>query len=671
VADDTLTPRQAAELLGVTVRTVQRWIADGRLPAERVGGRLRLSRSSLTHVSERSAAGPERAAIRSLLIANRGEIVGRIARTARRLDIRTLGVHAPDEPPPRGVDATSTIGSYLDGEAIVRAALDAGADAVHPGYGFLSENAAFAAAVQAAGLTWVGPPPSAIAAMGDKAEARRTAARQDVPVLPGYDGSEQDEATLKREAGRIGLPLLVKPAAGGGGKGMRVVRRAEDLPESLAAARREAARAFGDERLVLERLLEGPRHVEIQVLFDGHGNAVHLGERDCSSQRRNQKIVEEAPGPAVTPELRERLGAAALAVGRAVGYVNAGTVEFLLANDGSFYFLEMNTRLQVEHPVTEAVTGRDLVADQLRIADGEKLGFGQDAVRLRGHSIEARFYAEDPEAGFLPATGEIALLHWPEALRVDAGIAAGSAVTDRYDPMLAKLVAHGATRDEALRRLRDGLEATHVLGVRTNLRFLRWLLDQSVMRDGQMRTDTIAGLQLPEPAEPTPATWEAAALAVTAAGMTGPGAWGGGWRMNASPVVRLRHGDQARSVDLEPPPARPGPAAVGLGQRVFVDVEGQSLEFHVDQPPTIEEAVRHAASHREGQAVLTAPMPGRVISVRVAQGASVHEHATVVVLEAMKMEHTVVAPLSGTVTRLAVSEGQQVQRGDVLAEVSA
>jgi acetyl-CoA/propionyl-CoA carboxylase biotin carboxyl carrier protein len=663
--DETLTPRQVAEELGVTVRTVQRWVAEGRLPATRVGGRVRLSRSSLESVAE----APQRAVdrpIRTLLIANRGEIVERIARTARQLGIRTIGVHAPDDRPPDAVDLSLRIPGYLDADAILDAAHGAGADAIHPGYGFLAENAAFAEAVERAGLTWVGPPAAAITAMGDKAAARRTAAAHGVPVTPGYDGEVQDDMTLAAEAVRIGLPVLIKPSAGGGGKGMRVVHDAYRLPEELAAARREAQRAFGDDRLIVERLLVGARHVEVQVLFDRHGHGVHLGERDCSAQRRNQKVVEESPAPSVTTELRARMGEAALAAARAVGYSNAGTVEFLLTDAGDFFFVEMNTRLQVEHPVTEAVTGRDLVADQLRIAAGEPLGFGQSAVRWTGHAVEARIYAEDPDAGFLPAAGRVLRLCWPEGIRVDTGIREGDTVSDRYDPLLAKLIAHGQTRDEALGRLRTALAETVVLGVRTNLRFLRWLLDQAVMRDGQVRTDTIGGLSLPPAPEPDHGAWSAAAGALLG---TEPGnPWGGGWRGGAEASVRMRFGDEERRVDA----VAGSVVAVAVdGATAHVDVDGQSLELSLAPPPSIEEAVRHAAAQAGGAAVLVAPMPGRVIAIRAVEGAAVAAHQAIVVVEAMKMEHAVVTPLAGRLTRVAVSVGQQVQRGDLLAEVSA
>ena len=413
-----------------------------------------------------------------MLIANRGEIAVRIARTASRLGIRTIGIHEAGDRPPEGVDLVLPVASYLDAPGIVDAARRTGAEAIHPGYGFLAENADFARAVVGAGLAWVGPPADAIAAMGDKAAARRRAAAAGVPVLAGYDGQAQDDATLLDAAARIGLPLLVKPAAGGGGKGMHVVRDPADLPEALAAARREASRAFGDERLILERLLDGPRHVEVQVLFDRHGHAVHLGERDCSAQRRHQKIVEESPAPAVDEALRDRMGGAALTVAAAVGYEGAGTVEFLLDDAGGFHFLEMNTRLQVEHPVTEAVTRRDLVADQLRIAAGEPLDVEQDQVRVAGHAIEARLYAEDPAAGFLPATGRVVGLRWPAGVRVDTGIREGDQVLDRYDPLLAKLIVHGPDRSAALTALRRALAETTILGVRTNLGYLRWLIEE-------------------------------------------------------------------------------------------------------------------------------------------------------------------------------------------------
>jgi acetyl/propionyl-CoA carboxylase alpha subunit len=448
---------------------------------------------------------------------------------------------------------------------------------------------------------------------------------------------------------------------------MRVVGDPGELGEALAAARREAQRSFADDRLILERFLAGSRHVEVQVLFDAHGSGVHLGERDCSAQRRNQKIVEEAPAPSVTPELRTRMGEAALSVARAAGYVSAGTVEMLLTDAGDFFFLEMNTRLQVEHPVTEAVTGRDLVADQLRIAAGAtlaELGLAQPP-RIRGHAIEVRLYAEDPESGFLPAIGRLARLKWPEGVRIDHGLREGDAVSERWDPMLAKLVAHGATRRDALDRLRAGLAGTRILGVRTNLRFLRWLADQPVVRDGEVRTDTIAGLALPPPPNATERHWTAAAALL---GPDGGDAWSDGWRLNAPAARRLRHAGEERAMRVAEPAA--ADAAVRLGDVVHVDVDGQSLEFTLAPAPTIEEAVRHAAAAGGvGPAVLTAPMPGRVIAVRAAVGAAVRARQPIVIIEAMKMEHAVLAPRDGTLARVAVREGQQVQRGELLAEV--
>ncbi|MDQ4034523.1 MAG: excisionase family DNA-binding protein [Chloroflexota bacterium] len=665
MSTDDLTPRAVAEELGVTVRTIQRWIADGRLPATRVGSRVRVSRSSLGGVAGGSVH-PTRS-IRALLVANRGEIVTRIARTARGLGMRVIGVHAIDERPPDAVDESHEIGSYLDGRALLEAARASGADAVHPGYGFLAENPVFARAVLAAGLTWVGPPPEAIEAMGDKAAARRQAAALEVPTVPGYDGADQNDNTLVREAARVGFPLLVKPTAGGGGKGMRVVRSARELREALAAARREADRSFGDDRLILERLLEGSRHVEVQVLFDGQGNGVHLGERDCSAQRRNQKIVEEAPAPSVGGELRARMGDAALRVAASAGYVGAGTVEMLLTDSGAFHFLEMNTRLQVEHPVTEAVTGRDLVADQLRIAAGARLAeIGlREPPHIGGHAIEARLYAEDPEAGFLPATGRLAGISWPTGVRIDTGVREGDLVADRYDPMLAKLIAHGRTRHQALERLRAALEGTTVLGVRTNLRFLRWLLAQAPMRDGEMRTDTIAALEPPAGRPLDDEHWAGAAAALVG---RDSGIWGAGWRLNGDAIVRLVSEGVERATIVS---RQPTVVAALDGDRVHIDVDGQSHEFGLAPPPTVDEAVRHASIAGGGSAVLAAPMPGRVIAVRASEGEAVRAHQPVVVIEAMKMEHAVLAPVDGTVVRLVVAEGAQVQRGDVLAEVAA
>ena len=558
----------------------------------------------------------------------------------------------------------SPIPSYLDGDALIDAARRAGADAVHPGYGFLAENATFAAAVEGAGMAWVGPPPEAITAMGDKAAARRLAATHGVPVVAGYDGPAQDDATLSAAAAEIGWPILVKPSGGGGGKGMRIVRDPAQLADALAAGRREAMAAFGDDRLILERLLEGARHVEVQVLFDAAGHGVHLGERDCSAQRRQQKIVEESPAPSVSPSLREAMGRAALAVAGAAGYEGAGTVEFLLTDTGEFVFLEMNTRLQVEHPVTEAVTGRDLVADQLRIAAGEPLGLVQDDVRLTGHAIEARIYAEDPENGFLPATGRVVAVAWPggEGVRVDAGVEAGDLVLDRYDPLLAKVIAHGPSRTSALDRLESALAATRVLGVRTNIRFLRWLVAHEAFATGR---DADGHPRRSRPARTDLAPARRMEQRRRDARRANRRAVGRGMAVERRASLRLAHGDEELTV--APRAALP---SARHGDQAFVDVDGQSLEFRLAPPPAIETAVRHAAA-TEGTAVLTAPMPGRVLAVRHGSGDAVAAHETVVVLEAMKMEHAISAPLAGTVTAVHVREGDQVQRGDLLAEISA
>jgi len=599
-------------------------------------------------------------AIRRLFIANRGEIARRIERTCRQLGIEVV---VPVTDGPGALD-------LLDAGAVVGAARDAGVDALHPGFGFLAESAAFAAAVEEAGIRWVGPPPAAIAAMGDKAAARRLAASLGVPVLPGYDGDDQSDHALAAAADRIGLPLLVKPAAGGGGKGMRTVRERDRLPDALAAARREARAAFGDDRLVLERLLERSRHVEIQVLFDRHRTGVHLGERDCSIQRRHQKVLEESPSPAVDDALRARMGAAALRLAAAVGYVSAGTVEFLLDAEGGFHFLEMNTRLQVEHPVTELVLDLDLVAEQMRIATGEPLGHEQPTIDARrsGHAVEVRLYAEDPEAGFLPATGRIERLRWPdgEGVRVDAGVDEGGVVSDRFDPMLAKVIAHAPTRDLALDR-------TLVLGLVTNLRFLRWLVRHPVVRAGEARVDTLDHLWPPDepPAGRIPdAAWLAAARALHAQTANDADPWSGGWRLNAPPRLAMVAEDGSwRTVEV--PGASAGIAVVDPEGRGHVDIDGRSVAFRPAPPPEEAAAARAAAAgaHAGGGADLVAPMPGLAVAVHVAEGATVEAGDPLVTLEAMKMEHLVAAPVPGTLVELLVRTGDQVTRGQLLGRI--
>ena len=658
--NDELSPREAALRIGATTRSVQRWIAEGRLPARRVGGRWRVASGAIDALAaqtvptdaEKSATGLS--GIRSIFIANRGEIARRIRGTTDRLGIRAI---QPPTDGPRAVDLLSV-------DAVVAAARRSGADALHPGFGFLAESPDLAEAVTAAGIRWIGPPPSAIRAMGDKASARQFAADLGIQTVPGYDGADQSDKALIAAAESIGRPLLVKPAAGGGGKGMRVVRADDDLPGALGAARREARVAFGDERLILERLVDGARHVEVQVLFDAHGAGVHLGERDCSIQRRHQKVLEETPSPAVDPDIRLRMTEAALTLAGAVGYVGAGTCEFLLADDGALFFLEMNTRLQVEHPVTEAVTGRDLVADQIRIAAGEPLGFRQADVTVAGHAIEVRLYAEDPEAGFLPATGRVARLDWPPGpgIRVDSGVDEGTEISGRFDPMLAKIVAHGGSRDEALERLAGALDQTVVLGLTTNLRFLRWLVRRPEVARGAARIDTLERIWPPADDPPSVVpddAWEVAAAIL-----------GGGWRLNGRPTARLEAAGTVRYVAVPAEPAR-GRATSRVNGDVHVDVDGRSVAIRLAQPPDVDRAARSAAAHGHagGPVDLVAPMPGSVVAVHVTIGATVEAGDPIVTLEAMKMEHAVAAAIPGTVTELAAAAGDQVVRGQVLGTI--
>ena len=530
-----------------------------------------------------------------LLVANRGEIALRIFRAARALGIETVAVVAPDDLGSlhaRSADATVEITSYLEAAEHVRAASESGADAVHPGYGFLAESAELAEAVLAAGLTWVGPPPAALRAGGDKLAAKRTAQTAGVPVLP--TGTPEE----------IGFPLLVKAAAGGGGRGMRIVRDAGELDDAVDAARREAAAAFGDDTVFFERYLERPRHVEIQLLADSHGTVLALGERDCSVQRRHQKVLEESPSPALNLELRARMSDAAVAFARAIGYESAGTAEFVL--DGrDFYFLELNARIQVEHPVTELVTGIDLVREQLRVADGAHL---EPAPTLRGHAVEVRLYAEDPRS-FLPQAGRIERLRLPSGVRVDAGVEEGDEIGTSYDPMIAKLIAHAPTRAEALDLLAHALRETGVGGVTTNLPFLRWLVSHPLVRAGLTTTAFLT--EHPPLSEPPPRA-------------PGP-AWRGAWRLNL-----------------------PAPAP-----RAAPDVDAAS----------------HEPGSTPEQAAITAPMPGTVIRVLVAAGEHVSARQPLVVLEAMKMETPLVSPYDATVRAVRVAEGDRVAGGALLVEL--
>ena len=585
-----------------------------------------------------------------VLVANRGEIAVRVTRTLAALGVESVAVYAApdaDAVHVRAADRAVPVASYLDVEAIVAAAVDSGAEAVHPGYGFLSENPAFAQAVVDAGLTWIGPPPAAIALMGDKARAKAAAQAAGVPTVPAGDDG--------------GYPVVVKAVAGGGGKGMRVVRAPEELEEATAAARREAKAAFGDDRVMVERFLERPRHIEVQVIADAHGTVLHLGERECSLQRRHQKVIEEAPSPVVDAALRARMGAAACDLARAAGYVNAGTVEYIAA-DGEFFFLEMNARLQVEHPVTELVTGLDHVELQLRVAAGEPLPLTQDDVRLDGHAIEARLYAEDPAAGFLPSTGRVVAYREPAGagVRVDSGIATGSEVTAAYDPMLAKVVAHGPDRATALARLERALAHTLVAGPTTNAAYLRALLRRPEVRAGELDTGLVERLG-DAVAPPTPAE-DLPGLAVTA--LLGPpptdDPWDArdGWRTGGRRApARLRlegHGlVEARHRPVE---------AIRDGDAVWIVDDGVPHRF----APAVDVAGAHAA---EGS--LEAPMPGVVLDVRTEPGASVGEGDVLVVLESMKMELTVVAPAAGTVGDVHVRAGDHVARGATLLTVEA
>jgi excisionase family DNA binding protein len=669
---DPIGPGEAARRLGVSTRTVQRWLREGRLPQVQVGKRVKVDASVFLESATVDAALAR--PVRRLLVANRGELVVRIARTCRRLGIATLALVPDDQARAWWARAADEVvplrGSYLDIDAVLEAAVAARADAIHPGYGFLAENAEFAERVIAAGIAWVGPSPEAMRALGDKAAARQLALRIGVPVLPGYDGSDQSDAKLLREARRIGFPVLVKPSAGGGGKGMHELERARDFAEVVARARREAAGAFGDDRLVLERYLPRPRHVEVQLLGDAHGNVVHLGERECSLQRRHQKVIEEAPSPVVDAATRARLGDAAIALAKAAGYSSAGTAEFLLAADGGFYFLELNARLQVEHPVTELVTGRDLVADQLRIAAGEPLGFDQSDVALNGHAIEARLYAEDPWHDFVPATGEVLDARWPndEGMRVDAGVASGDVVGTRYDPLLAKLIAYGSDRTEAWEKLTQLLDESSVIGVTTNTGFLHWLATDDDVRSGNVWTTFIDERWHPAPEEIPSESWPAAASALA----THPGAAiaspAVGFRLNAAPRVRVTIASETRTVEV-PAAATTVPWAAATDGSIVLDLQGRSMRAAFATPPTVEAAVRGATHDGPTAASITAPMPGTVIAVRVSNGEPVDAGQVLVVLEAMKMENTVPAPTTGTVARVLVAPGQQVQRGEILVEL--
>ena len=657
----------------------------------------------------------------TVLVANRGEIALRVMRTCRRLGIRTIAVYSDADARAQFVQradlalrlgAAEAKDSYLSIDKILAAAQASGAQAIHPGYGFLSENDDLAAACEAAGIAWVGPPASAMRAMGDKSSSKTTMAKAGVPVVPGYHGADQADATFVRAAAKMGAPVLVKASSGGGGKGMRRVDRLEDLPAALASARREAKSAFGDDTLLLEKFVEMPRHVEIQVFADAHGHAVHLFERECSLQRRYQKVLEEAPSPSIDEARRRAMGEAAVRAALAVGYRGAGTVEFIVAPDGSFYFLEMNTRLQVEHPVTEMITGLDLVEWQLRVAAGEPLPLAQDAVVRRGHAVEVRLCAEDSRKDDLPATGTLAHLAWPaevDGLRVDTGFAQGDVVSIYYDSLLAKLIAWAPTRGEALTRLARALGETRVVGVATNVELLAAIVAHPEVRAGRFDTGFLAReravLLPPVPLAPLHALG-AAALHVllserrraTAAEPSNPWATIGPWRVGSAHARAVVFDDagthrEVTSTHVDGNRFRftvDGVTVEGEGELASDGVElGFALDgtrgraWVVEQPHG--ERVVHVAGARyrlrhhdplaveaadatAGAGRLVAPMPAKVVQVRVREGDRVEAAAVLVVLEAMKMEMAITAPAKGTVGAVHFAAGDQVREGATLVD---
>jgi 3-methylcrotonyl-CoA carboxylase alpha subunit len=642
--------------------------------------------------------------IERLLIANRGEIAIRVARAAREMGIVPLGIFSEADADAyhlRFMDDARCIGgaaaaeSYLNAEAIIAAAIAMKADALHPGYGFLSERAPFAKAVLDAGFLFVGPTPEAMAAMGSKIEAKRRVRAFDVPTVPGYDGDDQSEKMLRRQADGVGFPLLIKASAGGGGRGMRVVESPAEFEEALESAKREARAAFGDDAVLLERYLRDPRHIEFQILADSHGRTIHLGERECSIQRRHQKIVEEAPSVALTPGLRAEMGASAVRAAESVGYTNAGTCEFMLDADGKYYFLEMNARLQVEHPVTELVYDVDLVQWQLRIAAGETLTIDQSDVAPRGWAIEARIYAEDPANDMLPSTGT--LVHWtpPEGpgVRVDAGVSRGSVVGHYYDPMLAKLIVFGGDRDAAIARLRRSLEDFAIDGVRTNVPLLLWIARDAAFARGETTTSFL-DRRLDESIFKAPPSPDAALLAAAALLADGRAPWrlgevgiplrleNGGritefvadtqsapstWHLGGdrNGVLEVtRHGERVRA-EFDGRSLR---AAVTYdGEAIAVNLDGRVWSFAFAPPPSLDSA--GVAASATGDSNVTAPMPGRIVKIAVRDGDEVQERALLVVLEAMKMEHRIEASSAARVKSVLVKEGQIVAAGTSLVEL--
>jgi len=620
--------------------------------------------------------------IASLLIANRGEIACRIMRTARRLGIRTVAVYSDADARAlhvREADGAVHIGpspaaeSYLVGKKIIAAAKDTGAEAIHPGYGFLSENSDFAQAVIDAGLVWVGPKPESIRAMGLKDAAKKLMDEAGVPVTPGYLGEDQSEKRLKKEAEAIGWPVLIKAVAGGGGKGMRKVEEPANFADALQSCRREATAAFGNDHVLLEKWIESPRHIEVQIFGDSHGNVVHLFERDCSLQRRHQKVIEEAPAPGMDEDTREEVCAAAVRAAKAVDYEGAGTVEFIAdASEGlsadRIWFMEMNTRLQVEHPVTEEITGQDLVEWQLRVASGEELPKRQDELSIDGWAIEARLYAEDPATGFLPSTGRLDRLTL-HAHRIETGAEQGDEVSPHYDPMIAKLVARGKTRGEAIAMLIKSCEATEVWPVKTNAGFLAQLLGEPVFQAGDMTTGFIDSIQ--EQVAAKPALSEAAKAAAASviarryAKLAHSSAGPTGFRLNAPSRTAFHASVDGADAEISIPAEEDEKAKLmPLGSGEFVAFE-RGFAYPVSRRP------KGADEGAASDGAILSPMPGKILAVSVAEGDAVAKGDRLVTLEAMKMEHSLVAPFDGTVAELNAAEGGQVSEGTVLVRIEA
>jgi len=657
-----------------------------------------------------------------ILIANRGEIACRVAATARRLGVKTVAVYSEadvnarhvalcDESVPVGPAAAKE--SYLRADRIIAAALASGAQAVHPGYGFLSENAGFAQACADAGIAFIGPPASAIDAMGSKSAAKSLMEKAGVPLVPGYHGDNQEPDFLQARADEIGYPVLLKASAGGGGKGMRIVERSEDFKAALASCKREAISSFGDDKVLVEKYLTRPRHIEIQVFADTHGNCVYLFERDCSVQRRHQKVLEEAPAPGMTAERRQAMGEAAVAAARAVGYVGAGTVEFIANQDGSFYFMEMNTRLQVEHPVTEMITGQDLVEWQLRVACGEPLPLSQAELAIHGHALEARIYAENPDNNFLPSIGTLRHLRMPEAVsfslgenpahpapvRIDSGVRAGDAISPFYDPMIAKLIVWGRDREEALALMASALTHYQVVGLTTNIAFLKRLVESAPFASADLDTGLIERNHAT--LFPVPASADTDALALAAVALVSseprhgtlaagdPWARTDGWRMNASlrrnfrftdrehaqevgvsylaQGWQLAHGDTAHQVT--PVRHEGNDYAIRLDGRLVrgtVVLNGEEVHVFTGERHLVlgySDPLAHAGESEDEGGRLTAPMPGKIVAILVKKDEAVVKGAPLLIMEAMKMEHTIAAPRDGVVEELLYATGDQVEEG--------